>query len=543
MILVGYNQDEEYQIVMAYRSIAGDSLFCNMWEPHQMSAFLCAFLEFLFIKITGSTTGIVIFLRIAGVFIQSIIAFILFGTLKKYYEKEQAFLISIIFFNMTPKMFASPEFSNMQFWAISLTLIFFFNFFANGIDSSKGRMFLVFSAVSFSLSILSYPSMLLLAPVYFVLLFSFYKGKDRASSLILFFVPCLILGMAYVGFHICNVGWTSFKYALKAIPYSDLTHQTGINTLGNSKVRSNLKDIFEYSLFTAITFFISFLIMKVRKKDTLEKSLILPTLSFSISLLFPLFFWICLGQGYEAGQVHILVAMICVLLLAFQKEKRIKHFYILCSITALFTLVSVLIATDMTFFSTIGHSVFIIIPMMTLICDSFNKAEMKKQAFLFLLCISLFFILSRAFVLRGGSSKNNVFAVENVCRSGPAKGIFAEYMRTYIMDKNYEEWDSVINKGDCVLIVTNTLHSDITTSYLFKDVNISHYSVINPAAYDERLLEYWERFPDKYPDVIVIDCWYGNPLFSEDTWIMKFLSNDYNAHEIIDKSYLRFYKK
>lgn len=179
MILVGYNQDEEYQIVMAYRSIAGDSLFCNMWEPHQMSAFLCSFFEYLFIKITGSTTGIVIFLRIIGICIQGIITFILFKALKTYYEKEQAFLISIVFFNMTPKMFASPEFSNMQFWATVLSLIFFYYFFIYGIDSLKGKISLILSAFSYSLSVLSYPTMLILVPVYFALFIFFFKGKER----------------------------------------------------------------------------------------------------------------------------------------------------------------------------------------------------------------------------------------------------------------------------------------------------------------------------------------------------------------------------
>ena len=64
---IGY--DSEYQLAMAYRMIQGDSLITQMWEPHQTSAFLCAILMKLYIWITGTTTGIVLFTQFAAFFI------------------------------------------------------------------------------------------------------------------------------------------------------------------------------------------------------------------------------------------------------------------------------------------------------------------------------------------------------------------------------------------------------------------------------------------------------------------------------------------
>lgn len=63
LIFVDYTMDEEYQIVMAYRNLQGDTLFGTMWEPHQTSAFVCAVLLRLYTAITGTTTGVVLFLR------------------------------------------------------------------------------------------------------------------------------------------------------------------------------------------------------------------------------------------------------------------------------------------------------------------------------------------------------------------------------------------------------------------------------------------------------------------------------------------------
>lgn len=63
IIFFDYTLDEEYQIVMAYRNLLGDQLFQEMWEPHQTSAFMCIGLMWFYHIITGTYTGVVIFLN------------------------------------------------------------------------------------------------------------------------------------------------------------------------------------------------------------------------------------------------------------------------------------------------------------------------------------------------------------------------------------------------------------------------------------------------------------------------------------------------
>ena len=65
LIFVDYTMDEEYQIVMSYRRIFGDTLFGTMWEPHQTSSFLCTLLMRPFLAITGSCDWIVVYLRLS----------------------------------------------------------------------------------------------------------------------------------------------------------------------------------------------------------------------------------------------------------------------------------------------------------------------------------------------------------------------------------------------------------------------------------------------------------------------------------------------
>ena len=81
LIFVDYTLDEEYQIVMAYRTLQGDLLFREMWEPHQTSAFLCAGLIWIYRAVTGTLTGVILFLRFVTLGIQLTLACLVYRAL------------------------------------------------------------------------------------------------------------------------------------------------------------------------------------------------------------------------------------------------------------------------------------------------------------------------------------------------------------------------------------------------------------------------------------------------------------------------------
>jgi len=53
-LLVSTDIDEAYAVAQAYRLVKGDRLLLDMWEPHQLSAYLPAILMDVFIKVTDS---------------------------------------------------------------------------------------------------------------------------------------------------------------------------------------------------------------------------------------------------------------------------------------------------------------------------------------------------------------------------------------------------------------------------------------------------------------------------------------------------------
>ena len=115
-IFISCQVDAEYQIVMAYRILQGDKLFSQMWEAHQTSAFFLAFFEWFFIKITGSTTGIMVYANTVGVICKTVIAFCVYKTYQKYVDKKVAFAALLFVLNTYPKDVVLPDFANLQIW-------------------------------------------------------------------------------------------------------------------------------------------------------------------------------------------------------------------------------------------------------------------------------------------------------------------------------------------------------------------------------------------------------------------------------------------
>ena len=64
-------------------------MFVDIWEPHQTSGFLTAFLCWIYQRITGTTEYLVLYLRICGALIQAAVSIFL------YRESEWALSVII----------------------------------------------------------------------------------------------------------------------------------------------------------------------------------------------------------------------------------------------------------------------------------------------------------------------------------------------------------------------------------------------------------------------------------------------------------------
>ena len=85
-----------------------------MWEPHQTSSLVMAPFAFIFMKLTGGSEYLLLFLRLFGVVIQGAVALIWYSFFKEKAGKIPALVSAFLFFSVLPKFIQSPEFNNMQ---------------------------------------------------------------------------------------------------------------------------------------------------------------------------------------------------------------------------------------------------------------------------------------------------------------------------------------------------------------------------------------------------------------------------------------------
>ncbi len=133
--------------------------------------------------------------------------------------------------------------------------------------------------------------------------------------------------------------------------------------------------------------------------------------------------------------------------------------------------------------------------------------------------------------------EDSIFGVGWTANYGPLKGI-VNGAGAYVADVSYLEWQDMIREGDRVMVLS---YPTLTpTVYLYRDVEICADSTISTPTYSERLFSYWEQNPDKYPNVVVVKCFWGTPMIGPESAVSEWLSR-FPAKRVEDGTYWRYY--
>lgn len=164
-LFVGLEIDEEYALSIGFRIVKGDTLFYTMWEPHQLSALTAAALVALFMKITGSTTGVLLFVRVCMLAAKALLSYVFYREFKRRLGPCGAMLGALVLFLYTPKWFLGPDYICQQFHYTVAAFLVFYDYYTHNF---RRPWQLVFGAVCLSLSFLAFPQSVLAAPVVFI---------------------------------------------------------------------------------------------------------------------------------------------------------------------------------------------------------------------------------------------------------------------------------------------------------------------------------------------------------------------------------------
>ena len=570
MIFVSLGMDEEYQLVMAYRNVRGDRLFLDMWEPHQSSAFLCALLMKPWLALFG-TAGVVLYLRICGTLLHLCVSLYLYRVLKDSVDAAYAWLLALIYYNTIPKQIILPEFGIMQVWCYTLTALFFARYYARG----KKLRFLILAALSLVLNVLSYPSCLILFP-FVIMIPAVFSGKSKWRDMGIITLVCALCGLGYLGMLFTYTTPGELLETLSHILSGDITHSL-------TPDRKLLSLLFSF-LFTAALWLLCLLLSMAAakwKKLRWEQTCCLTAVCACMAVLFN---WTVLGKGYETLHIHLVAFALAGLCACGRRSRgkdctdrhdalvpagspgaglpadeacplsaeatadttQIQRKFLKYIMTgAVLSLLAVTYLTDLSLTESIPHAMPAAFcgAVLLILAPGENTGAKNSRWIYAALCVwCLTAVFGKAYSLRSASNYNNVLQSRGIMREGPAAGIISDYMNAYIYNSDYEDWQSYIQDGDRVLIMVDLMNLS-TIQYLFKDVEISHFSTVNPTAYDERLLEYWEMYPEKYPNVIIVDCWYGQLTTDPEGWLMQYIENDFGYVQVNDGKYIRIFRK
>ena len=101
-LFVGLEIDEEYALSLGFRLVRGDRLFYSMWEPHQLSALPPALLIAAYTAVTGTTTGVLLFVRVTMLVLKAVLSAWFYRSLRAPLGRTSAFLLALVLFVFTP---------------------------------------------------------------------------------------------------------------------------------------------------------------------------------------------------------------------------------------------------------------------------------------------------------------------------------------------------------------------------------------------------------------------------------------------------------
>ncbi len=537
-LFVDYDIDPQYAVAMSYRMLQGDRMFLQMWEPHQTSAFLCTFFMWIYISITGTTTGMVLFLQGVGVLIQGGIALIVYRVMKPRIEMIPAALMSIFFLAVRPKDIVFPEFSNMQIWFSVLLFVCLVKY----LERQEKKRWLIIASVCLCLKIISYPGCIVtyFGVIFLLMLYSKQKWKDS----LLFSGACMLQGCAYVAFFVLRIGSKQFVQSLHYILGGDQSHD-GISFLqggisGEYFIKGILWLLFCFLCAVLTEWSISRWNGKVFTRISGGKWI-------RIALCF--WGWLLIADviAVFATRVRQMYNVLFLILIAVALwgrrfcSKQERRIVVVGMILAAGSFVGTAFLTNLGFMETVKYLILAVMVAFISVGRSLEyyvapSLKCGRWVLLFAFCLVILFRRG-VLVKTTGGVEYSLLDMGGIIKQGPEVGIIMNYMGAYRANCTYEEWKRFVKPGDSVLLASNN-----SVMYTFEDVVVSTKSTICTPTFDELQLEYWKQNPGHTPNVVVVECWYGDVREDENSWIMQWVLQNPKGYTWEDGAYWRYYR-
>lgn len=530
-LFVGFDIDEAYAVAMPYRLCQMDILFRDMWEVHQTSSIFPFLFVWPFVRLTGGTTYLVLYLRCVATILHAAMAFLMYRFIhREYFQRTEegripAILAGLIYFNMLPKWLISLDFSMQQIWFLTLLLVCLYY----GHKNDKKIWFLGAGA-ALAMDVLAYPGMVLLFPVTLLLLLLDRNTAEKRKKIVncLFFTAgCGILAVVFLTYIISKVGVTDF---LKSIPYvfSDGTHQYDFATKLSVYGTQWLEVLIQSAILLVPSVILSILILLFTSKKTGKISakradktsavradktsakradvgkpeflpvLILTFVTFSSALVIvagPL----GISWGPFRLQVRYLLMFFGALLLFVLRKTKGERWLLCLFVTVSFTaFAGILISSNV---GPVSSSSYLVTGMILLLLLLFERfLHHRKVTFMVMALFVISLVMCKGFYVRVTEyPPANILESREMVAMGAAKGIYVYPEDKKRMEADYTSIQKETKEGETILFMGTEALNNLASGGRF----VSPTTISTPA-FNEQWREYFTIYPDKQPDIIFL---------------------------------------
>ncbi len=549
MIFVGIQLDEIYEITMGYRLARGELMLVDLWDPHQTSAFLMAWQIKVFLTATGgSTTYLVLYLKICGLLIQSLLSCWVYLCLHRYLTNDRlAFYLTIIYFNLHPKGFVTADFSNMLMWSLTGLLLLMIHFIYT--EDHAVRLLSCAGIGFFACTLtLSYNTCIIVCVALLIYMIVFIYRRHLSPL-----YPINALCVALVIFALYMWRILSYMSIDEILTVVDRIINSGVHSVpGSERLMAYVANLLPLMIYLAIYAAIALvLIVPVmilnRRKGLRIHPALYPALMLLTACAVQIGYYLLAHDVYEDCHTYSYQFLLIGIGLFAALHRGMKHraTAAMVVVAALSTLLSVLIVTDLSIFTSVRYLVPCFVLIAAIIAANIDpdsiRDRISKVAIYALLpawCLCVLFIAG--FTLTPTNAYvENITDIGGIIRNGPAKCILTNYFQAYSYNTAYEEYTRYVPDG-----VTLLIKGSGNLDYLDGNYAVADAMTISDDSDWKYLLDYWEMHPEHMPDVIALNCWYGEYVsFPTDSWILTWIEEEYQPSQVIDGTFQRFFIK
>ncbi len=185
----GLHYDEAYLVDLGKLKMDGIKNISECWDILQMSGLVLYPFIKIFHFVNGNYEGVILFFRYVYIFIHMCVSIYAYYTIKRIWAEMQAIIVASVSF-MYSFYWYTICYRSVLFWGTFLTILFFIKY----IGTNKDR-YICFSAISFCVSVIFYPTLILMFIPFALFLLRLENGKRKV---IIFFVTCLLIALIIV---------------------------------------------------------------------------------------------------------------------------------------------------------------------------------------------------------------------------------------------------------------------------------------------------------------------------------------------------------